>query len=204
MDIHKTIHIGVDVVPRSMTDDDKEYFQFEISNETRDSHGTIFRMAGADIASFNSDPIVTYGHPSFDSTDPDDVIGIGPVTIEQGRMIARFYPQLDGTNPKAEKVVAKLRSGMIRSASIVAQIYDGHIGRRDRGEDDEALYFDKWQLLAWGVVMKGSNPKAKARTIERVQELKSQMTDTQSLKKAKLLETRLIALRIKSRLAALS
>jgi hypothetical protein len=205
MDIHKTIHLGVDVVPRALTDSEgKEFFEFEISNETRDSHGTIFRMAGVDINDFNSDPIVTYGHPSFDSTDPDDVIGIGPVTIEQGRMMARFYPQTDGTNPKAEKVVAKLKGGMIRSASIVAQIHDGHMGQRSRGEDENTLYFDKWQLLAWGVVMKGSNPKAKARTIERVIELRNQLTDTKTIQEAKLMETRLTALSMKSRLAALS
>ena len=207
MDIHKTIHLGVDVVPRALTDNEgKEYFEFEISNESRDSHGTVFKMSGMDITNFNSDPIVTYGHPSFDSTDPDDVIGIGPAYVEQGRLMARFYPQTDGTNPKADKVAAKLRAGMIKSASIVAMIdpSKAHMGKRMNGEDENTLYFENSELLMWGVVMKGSNPKAKARTIERVLELRNQLTDTDTINEAKLLETRLAALSMKSRLAALS
>lgn len=174
----KTIHMGVSVEPRALQDEQgQDYYEFVVSDESRDSHGTIFRMSGAKIDQFNADPIVTYGHPSFDSTDPDDVIGIGPVAIEGTRMIARYYPQLDGTNAKAEKVVAKLKAGMIRSASIVAQINErgAHMGRAKEGEDTKTVYFNDYNILAWGVVMKGSNPNAKLRTVERIQEIKEEL-----------------------------
>lgn len=175
----KLIHKRVAVVPRAKKDSDgKEYYEFEISNENIDSHGTVFRMSGANIEEFNQDPIVTYGHPSFDSTDPDDVIGIGPVEIQEGRMIARFYPESGDSNPKAAKVRAKLEQGIIKSASIVASVdYSKcHVGRTENGEDPNVLYFEEYDILAWGVVMKGSNPNAKMRTDQRVMEIRNHIT----------------------------
>lgn len=172
----KLIHKRVAVAPRAKKDTEgREYYEFEISNEQKDSHGTVFKMAGAKIDDFNSDPIVTYGHPSFDSTDPDDVIGVGPVEIQEGRMIARFYPEDGDSNPKAAKVRAKLEQGIIKSASIVASVdYSKcHVGRTENGEDPDALYFDSYEILAWGVVMKGSNPNAKMRTDQRVMEIRN-------------------------------
>jgi hypothetical protein len=66
---------------------------------------------------------------------------------------------------------------MIRSASIVAQINDkgAHMGRAKDGEDAKTVYFNDYNILAWGVVMKGSNPNAKLRTVERIQEIKEEL-----------------------------
>ena len=172
----RILHMGIQVEPRAMKDDeDQEYWEFELSNEEIDMHRTVFKSAGGQIQDFNSDPIVTYGHPSFDSTDPDDIIGIGPVYKEGNKLIGRYYPEAGDTNPKAAKVVSKLRQRMIRSASIVAQISKATKGSRDAGENPDIIYFRDWSLLMWGIVMKGSNPKAKLRTAERVAALVSEM-----------------------------
>jgi hypothetical protein len=176
------LHIGLQVQPRAMRDtEEREYWEFELSNEEVDLHRTVFKMAGGQIQDFNTDPIVTYGHPSFDSTDPDDIIGIGPVYMEGNKLIGRYYPETGETNSKAAKVVSKLQQGMIRSASIVAQIIKGTKGSRDAGENPNLLYFRDWSLLMWGIVMKGSNPKAKLRTAERVAALVSRMVPSEEI-----------------------
>ena len=157
--------------PRAMKDDQgREYFEFELSNELKDQHRTIFRMNGGNIADFNDEPIVTYGHPPMDSTDPDDIIGTGPAYFQDGKLIGRFYPEEGDDNPKAKKVVSKLRSGLIKSASIVAEIETHSRGAKDKGEDPNLVYFRNWNLLMWGIVMKGANPKAKLRTQARAME----------------------------------
>lgn len=167
----RTYHKNITVVPRAATDEQgREYYEFELSNELPDQHRTVFRMDGGNIADFNAEPIVTYGHPSFDSTDPDDVIGTGPAFFENGRLIGRFYPEEGDDNPKARKVVAKIKQGLIRSASIVAEIERHTRGMKENGEDSNLVYFRNWNLLMWGIVMKGSNPKAKLRTASRAME----------------------------------
>lgn len=154
-----------------MTDDKGlEYFLFEITNELPDQHRTVFKLNGANIKEFNEEPIVTYGHPWFESTDPDVVIGTGPAYIQEGKMYARFYPEQSDENPLAKKVVAKLKEGIIKSASIVAEVIDYSRGNPDKGEDSNLIYFRTWKLLMWGIVMKGSNPKAKLRTQTRALE----------------------------------
>ncbi|HMR88493.1 MAG TPA: hypothetical protein PKD51_10080 [Saprospiraceae bacterium] len=166
--------------PRAMKDEQgREYFEFELSNELKDQHRTIFRMAGGKIDEFNNEPIVTYGHPSFDSTDPDDIIGTGPAFFQDGKLIGRYYPEDGEDNPKAKKVVAKLRAGLIKSASIVAEIVDHSRGAKDKGEDSNVVYFRDWNLLMWGIVMKGSNPKAKLRTQARALEFYNSATPTE-------------------------
>lgn len=167
----RTYHKNITVVPRAATDEQgREYYEFELSNELPDQHRTIFRMDGGKISDFNAEPIVTYGHPSFDSTDPDDVIGTGPAYFENGKLIGRFYPEEGDDNPKAKKVVAKIKQGLIRSASIVAEIEHHTRGMKEKGEDNNLVYFRNWNLLMWGIVMKGSNPKAKLRTHSRAME----------------------------------
>lgn len=172
----RILHMGVQVQPRAMKDtEDRDYWEFELSNEEVDMHRTVFKSAGGQISDFNSDPIVTYGHPSFDSTEPDDIIGVGPVYKEGSKLIGRYYPETGDTNAKAAKVVSKLQQGMIRSASIVALVRKATKGSRDAGENPDIVYFRDWSLLMWGIVMKGSNPKAKLRTAERVAALVSEM-----------------------------
>jgi hypothetical protein len=168
----RTLHMGIDVQPRAMKDtENRDYWEFELSNEEKDLHKTVFKSAGGQIDDYNAEPIVTYGHPPFDSTDPDDIIGIGPVYKEGSKLIGRFYPEQGGSNTKAAKVVSKLQQGMIRSASIVAYIEKASRGAKDAGENPDLVYFRDWSLLMWGIVMKGSNPKAKLRTAQRVASL---------------------------------
>jgi hypothetical protein len=165
-------HYSAPVVIRAATDNDgREYWDVEISNQERDLHGTVFLMRGLrNIDEYNEDGIVQYGHPSFDSSDPDDVVGTSTVRIEGERLMARFYPEPGDTNPKAIKLVNKLRSGVIKSASIVAGVYKQRRGVSSQKEDPKTTYFESWDLLGWGFVAKGSNPKAKLRTIARAAE----------------------------------
>jgi hypothetical protein len=168
----KEFHFSTPIVSRAGIDDHgREFWDVEISNETKDMHGTIFKMDGLrNIDEYNADGIVQYGHPSFESSDPDDVIGTSIVSVEEDRLMARFYPEPGETNSKAAKIVNKLKTGVIKSASIVAAIYKARRGAAANGEDPKTTYFDDWELLAWGFVAKGSNPKAKLRTMTRAAE----------------------------------
>lgn len=131
---------------------------FVISDESKDSHGTVFRMSGWKFDRFTSNPIVTYGHPDPNGADPDVIIGRGTVSIEGGRLTARV--EYDMENPLAQKVKSKVDRGFLNMTSIRAYVDDAE---RGVGDDRDTVYFIDQELLDFGIVMHGSNKNAMAK-----------------------------------------
>lgn len=170
---------------RSLTDEqiEKRQAEFVISTEAVDTYGTVFKVDGWDLTRYEQNPVVLYAHQSW-SADPDVIIGTSEVFVEDQQLIGRVTFESAETNPLAEKVFRKVQAGILRMASIGADIREAHWGVESTGEDPNVLYFDKMDLLEWSIVPIGSNPDAHKRSAEALSELKQRFkkTDIKSLR----------------------
>ena len=128
---------------------------FVISDESKDSHGTVFRMLGWKFDRFVKNPVVTYGHPDPNGGDPDVIIGRAEVRAEGGKLMADV--EYDMENPLAVKIRSKVERGFLNMTSIRAYVNDAE---RGTGEDRDTMYFVDQELLDFGIVMHGSNKNA--------------------------------------------
>lgn len=166
-----------DIHVRSLTPEQIESRQaeFVISTESVDSYGTVFRSEGWDLARYQNNPIVLYGHRSWDG-NPDSIIGTGEVYREGNQLIGKVTFEEADINPIADKVFRKVQAGTLRMASIGAQPTKGHWGSTEAGEDPEVLYFDRQELLEFSIVPIGSNPDALKRNAEAITAIKTEFT----------------------------
>lgn len=146
--------------------------EFVISSETPDTYDTVFRLDGWDLTRFNNNPIVLYGHRSWDG-DPDSVIGTGEVYREGNLLIGKVTFEDAEINPLAEKVFRKVQAGTLRMASIGANPTHGDWGDKNKGEDPDILYFSRQELLEFSIVPIGSNPDALKRSAEAIEAFKT-------------------------------
>lgn len=162
---------------RAVTDElaEKRQAEFVISNEAVDTYGTVFRMDGWDLNRYNNNPVVLYGHRSWDG-NPDFVIGTGEVFRDGNDLIGRVTFEPEEDNPLAEKVFRKVKRGTLRMASIGADPKEGDWGDEKRGEDPNVLYFSRQELLEFSIVPIGSNPDALKRNAQAIADFKKTIT----------------------------
>lgn len=153
---------------------EKRQAEFVISTEAVDTYGTVFRAEGWDLTRYAQNPIVLYGHRSWDG-NPDSIIGLGEVFREGNQLIGKVTFEEADINPIADKVFRKIQAGTLRMASIGAQPTKGHWGSEEAGEDPEVLYFDRQELLEFSIVPIGSNPDALKRSAQAISEIKTQI-----------------------------
>lgn len=154
---------------------EKRQAEFVISTEAVDTYGTVFRMDGWDLSRYNNNPIVLYGHRSWDG-NPDSIIGTGEVFKENNQLIGRVHFESSEDNPLADKVFRKVQNGTLRMASIGANPTEGHFGKKESGENPDVLYFDRQELLEFSIVPIGSNPDALKRSAQAVESFKDNLT----------------------------
>lgn len=154
---------------------EKRQAEFIISSEAVDSHGTVFKIAGWDLNRYNANPIVCYQHRSY-SNDPDDIIGVSEVYIEDDKLIGRVTFESADVNPKAEKVYQKVINGTLKMASVGARINRARLGEEEKGEEQDTLYFVDQELIEWSIVSAGSNPEAFKRNAKTIEELREDLT----------------------------
>lgn len=147
---------------------EREY-EFVISNESVDRHGTVVRAEGLRFDDYEKNPVVAYNHLTWTS-DPDTIIGTSKVWKEGAQTIARLTLEPEGENAIADKVAKKLENGTLRAASIGFMAEAGHWGAERDGEDPNVYYFDRASLHEWSVVSVPSNKEALKRSDESVQE----------------------------------
>ncbi|MDM1514710.1 hypothetical protein, partial [Myroides odoratimimus] len=63
-------------------------------------------------------------------------------------------------------------AGILRMASIGADIHEARWGDFDKGEDPDVLRFTKMDLLEWSIVPVGSNPEALKRSADGLEDIK--------------------------------
>lgn len=133
-------------------------YRFRLTDETKDSHETIFKTDKWRMDSYNG--VVTAQHPWLGDTDTK--LFIGKSTLE--RVGDAYYADLtlqEGpANTTARDIEEKLDQGIFNSASVYARVYDGSYGDAKAGEDPETFYFRDQELITWGVVAFPSNQNA--------------------------------------------
>lgn len=165
--------VGLEVLS---VNEENRYVDFVISNETEDSHGTVFKNDKWRLDRYNFNPVFTYNHHDH-SNDPDDTLGTSQIRFEDGNMIARAYfedgdPEGDN-NQKADKVFRKAKKGTLRGASIRAMVYEADYGDKEKGEKEETLYFSDQELVAWSVVTIPSNHTTLSRSTKSLEAIRS-------------------------------
>jgi len=160
----KMINLERAVKARAIDGLDRTY-DFVISTEDKDMHGTRFLADGIDLSRYANNNIVTYGHPDFNSSNPDEVIGTSEVRTEGTNTIARLTLEPEGDNPIADKVARKIENGTLKMASIRAIPTEARYEDDDDEDRGTIKVFTRWSLIDWGVVSHGSNPSALARSI---------------------------------------
>lgn len=152
--------------------EDSRTFQFVISTETKDRHGTIIKMDAWKLDNYNKNPVVAYMHQTdkgvFSSTDanPDTILGPGRAFVENGQLIGEVTFEDFDTNPLADKIMKKVISGSLRATSVGFRYNDGHWGDQERGEDSEVFYYTDVDLLEFSIVNIPSNPDAVMRSYD--------------------------------------
>lgn len=158
---------------RALTEEQVQNRQadFVISTEAEDTYRTIFEIGGWNLERYNRNPVVIYVHDTM-SSDPDLVIGTSEVRVEGNELVATVTFEGAENNPLAEKVFRKVQAGILRMASIGADIHEARWGDFDKGENPDVLRFTKMDLLEWSIVPVGSNPEALKRSADGLEDIK--------------------------------
>lgn len=148
--------------------------EFVISTEAVDTYGTVFKMDGWNLERYAKNPIVCYGHRTWDG-NPDMIIGTSEVKVDGDQLVGKVRFETEDINPIAEKIWKKVQGGTLRMASIGANPKRGHWGDEKLGEDKDVIYFDEVELLEWSIVPIGSNPDALKREAQTLEEIRAEM-----------------------------
>jgi hypothetical protein len=159
---------GVDVENRTA--------QFVISTESVDRHGTVFKLAGWELDSYNRNPIVGYNHV-VSGDNPDTIIGTSRVFQDGDALIGEVTFEREGNNPLADKVFNKMNDGILKMASVGAIPHEYRYGDSNEGEDRDTVYFTRQELIEWSVVSAGSNRDAFKRSADQVDEIKKSLEE---------------------------
>lgn len=155
--------------------EEKRTAEFVISSEAPDTYGTVFLSTGWELDRYNRNPVVTFNHLD-NHADPDMIIGTSEVRIDDNKNLIGVVTFEDAeNNPLAEKVFRKVKSGILRGASIWAQPHEGRWGEKDAGENPDTLYFTRSELMAWSIVTVQSNPDAVARSVAGLETIKKEL-----------------------------
>lgn len=154
--------------------EEKRTAEFVISSEAPDTYGTVFLSSGWQLDRYNRNPVVTFNHLDHHQ-DPDVIIGTSEVRLEDGKLMAVVTFEDAENNPLAEKIFRKVKSGILRGASISAYPQEGRWGEKDAGENPDIIYFTRAELMAWSIVTVQSNPDAIARNTQSLDEIKKEL-----------------------------
>lgn len=140
---------------------------FVFSDETRDSHGTIFTADGWDLDRFNKNGIALFNHNY--SSDPDMAVGTARAWKEGKKLLGEITFESAEINPLAEKVFRKYLNGTYKGVSV--RFYPLENGHWGEGEEDvtgknPTYYIGKRELIEISVAPLPSNKNALTRSHE--------------------------------------
>ena len=187
IDKHKSVYSTTFKRMGGTDEEPSRTFQFVISTETIDRHGTIIKSDGWSLENFNANPIVAFMHNTSNdwwsgtSLDPDDLLGPGRAWVEDGKLMGEVTFEDKETNPKADKIMRKVLNGTLKATSVGFRPIDGHWGEERNNEDPDTYYYDRSELLEFSIVAIPSNPDALMRSYES--ELKKMLPKKPSEKK---------------------
>lgn len=144
-------------------------FEYVISTERADSHGTIIPIKSWDLIDFNNAGAFYWMHNTsggfITDADPDNTLGVASAYKDGGKLIGVGTFETEDVNQLAEKIYKKTKSGSLKRTSV-GFMGKGHWGKEDRSEDPTLYYFDNTRLLEFSIVNIGSNLDAIKRSID--------------------------------------
>ena len=146
-------------------DNDNREREFVISNERKDSHGTVIKLDGWNIEDYNRSGAFYYQHLTG-MESPDNVLGPGKASKQGTELVGRAYFEPEEINPLAEKILKKVDFGTLTSTSVGFMPTAGHWGVERMNEDPETYYFDGAILKEFSIVNIPSNPDAIKKSLE--------------------------------------
>lgn len=150
--------------------EDSRTYQFKISDESRDRHGTVIKSDAWKLENYNANPIVAYMHHTSDDwwletkADADDILGPGKAYMDGNELIGEVTFETEDINPLADKIKKKIDYGTLRATSVGFIPIKGHWGVEEDGEDTGTYYYDMVELLEFSIVNIPSNPNALMRS----------------------------------------
>lgn len=134
-------------------------YKFIISDESVDRYGTVIKVDGWMLDNYAKNGIVAYQHNTF-SSNPDNIVGKGRAWVDGNILYGEVEFEPEGTNEIADKLVKKLDFGSINATSVGFDPKDYSRGIKEKGEDENVIYFRKHDLLEWSIVNIPANPNA--------------------------------------------
>lgn len=159
---------------------------FQISDASKDRHGTVLNMSNWNLENFNKNGIVGYQHDVHgggmcNAPNPDQVLGIGKAWLEDvnGEMVLMGSVQFEteDINPLAEKIYKKVKNGTLKAVSVGfmplvdekgSRGRNGYINKEGDIEDESTFYFYGQELLEFSIVNIPSNANALKRGLRDV------------------------------------
>jgi len=162
---------------RSIPDDVEKTrtISFIISSEKKDAHGTVLSIDGWDLKRYKKNGIVgyqhdVYGDDMFKSPNPDSVIGVGKVYVEDKYLIGDVTFEPPEINPLAEKIFRKVLFGTLKATSVGFLPIEKGKYVSDKAEDGNGTYYyGRRELLEFSIVNIPSNPDAVRREFEDIE-----------------------------------
>lgn len=146
----------------SQTRASDDTYEFVISDESVDRHGTVILASAWNVENYNRNGIVAYMHDAHNRNDVDKIIGKGSVRQEGGQLIGTIeFESVELTgNELADKIRRKIDFGSLSATSVGFIPKSGHWGDEERSEDPDIYYFDDVELIEFSIVNIPSNPNA--------------------------------------------
>ena len=163
---------------------DERKVQFVISTERKDRHGDVVMVNGWDLEDYNRNGIVAYQHLTWGS-DPDNIIGKGRAWIEGDKLMGEVEFEPKEINEKAEKIYQKVLNGTLSATSVGFMPKMGRWGEESKGEDKNAFYIEKAELLEFSIVNIPANADAivskdaNSDTLEELKKASKSIEETQ-------------------------
>lgn len=126
-------------------------FDFVISDDSLDRHGTRINPRGWDLAAFKRNPIALFGH--------SNAFPIGTwenVRVEGGKLLGRLVMAARGTSDRIDEIGSLIEQGILRAVSVGFAVLE-------HGTSGKSAYdYEKQELLEVSVVSVPSNTNALA------------------------------------------
>jgi HK97 family phage major capsid protein/HK97 family phage prohead protease len=124
-------------------------FDFVISDDSRDRHGTRLNPTGWDLGAFKRNPIALFGHSNgFPIGRWEDV------RVEGNKLLGRLVMAAKGTSARIDEIASLVEQGILRAVSVGFSVLE-------YGTPGKSTYdYEKQELLEVSVVSVPSNTNA--------------------------------------------
>jgi len=135
---------------------DPDAWEVVASDETLDRYGDIIRASGWELKNYRANPIVLFGHSSYDP------IGTAESRIEGKQLVSTIKLAADGTSPVTDYYRAMIKQRILRAVSVGFMPTKPVTPIMDKEGRVTGFEYNGQELLEQSVVSVPANPAAVA------------------------------------------